>query len=184
MTASDWQSATTAVPESYITTELPLTLPVPIRAGYDFAGWYDNAELTGDAITTIPTGSTGNKTYYAKWATSCPVNYFVPEGFPTMCFPHRLHVGDNLVYLKSEKLTTPSLNVQIGNDMFYANMTTTPTYMNAATEHYLKMSFDNTVYYVCDDTTYGNDPITPVATDKQSCSDSGGTWINETCVYQ
>ena len=33
------------------------------KAGYTFAGWYDNAKLTGEAVTTPETG----KTYYAKW---------------------------------------------------------------------------------------------------------------------
>lgn len=38
-------------------------LATPEKAGYTFAGWYDNAELTGEAVTTPETG----KTYYAKW---------------------------------------------------------------------------------------------------------------------
>lgn len=38
-------------------------LPTPEKAGYTFAGWYDNAGLTGEAVTTPKTG----KTYYAKW---------------------------------------------------------------------------------------------------------------------
>lgn len=38
-------------------------LATPEKAGYTFAGWYDNAELTGEAVTTTETG----KTYYAKW---------------------------------------------------------------------------------------------------------------------
>lgn len=33
------------------------------KAGYTFDGWYDNAKLTGKAVTTPETG----KTYYAKW---------------------------------------------------------------------------------------------------------------------
>lgn len=33
------------------------------KTGYTFAGWYDNAELTGKAVTTPEIG----KTYYAKW---------------------------------------------------------------------------------------------------------------------
>lgn len=37
------------------------------RAGYTFGGWYDNAEFTGDAVTSIPKGTTGDKTFYAKW---------------------------------------------------------------------------------------------------------------------
>ena len=35
----------------------------PIKDGYTFAGWYENANFSGDAATT----PTVNKTYYAKW---------------------------------------------------------------------------------------------------------------------
>ena len=142
-------------PTEYTDNKLPLTLPTPTRDGYTFDGWYDNAELTGTAITEIPSGTTGNKEYWAKWINaSCPANYFVPSDHPEMCFPHVLHIGDNTVYLKSTKQTTPSLNVGMGNDVFYANMTTNATPMNSATEQYLKIMYNNTVYYVCDDTTY------------------------------
>ena len=37
------------------------------RDGYTFAGWYDNAEFTGEPVTEVPLGSTGDKTFYAKW---------------------------------------------------------------------------------------------------------------------
>ena len=36
---------------------------IPVKTGYAFVGWYDNAELTGDKVTTVTAGST----YYAKW---------------------------------------------------------------------------------------------------------------------
>lgn len=42
-------------------------LPIPIRTGYIFDGWYDNADLRGSAITHILKTDTGDKTYYAKW---------------------------------------------------------------------------------------------------------------------
>lgn len=38
-------------------------LATPVKEGYTFAGWYDNAGLTGKAVTALETG----KTYYAKW---------------------------------------------------------------------------------------------------------------------
>ena len=38
-------------------------LATPEKAGYTFAGWYENVDFTGDAVTTPETG----KTYYAKW---------------------------------------------------------------------------------------------------------------------
>lgn len=43
-----------------------VTLPIPTYAGHDFLGWYDNEELTGNAITQI--AMTENKTVYAKWS--------------------------------------------------------------------------------------------------------------------
>lgn len=39
----------------------------PKRTGYEFLGWYDNPEFTGDVVTELPKGSFGAKTYYAKW---------------------------------------------------------------------------------------------------------------------
>ncbi len=49
---------------TYVTSTF--TLPTPIHSsGYDFLGWYDNAEFTGSSLTTIPAGWTG--TLYAKW---------------------------------------------------------------------------------------------------------------------
>ena len=32
-----------------------------------FQGWYENNTFTGEAVTSIPTDATGDKTYYAKW---------------------------------------------------------------------------------------------------------------------
>ncbi|MDR0687512.1 MAG: InlB B-repeat-containing protein [Prevotellaceae bacterium] len=56
------------VPDSAYTIEsAALTLPEAVRSGYTFAGWYANSGLTGDAVTQIPTGSTGNKEFWAKW---------------------------------------------------------------------------------------------------------------------
>ena len=44
------------------------TLPTDVtRTGYTFGGWYDNANLTGTAVTSISTTATGDKTYWAKW---------------------------------------------------------------------------------------------------------------------
>ena len=37
------------------------------RENYTFAGWFDNAEFEGDAVTEIVKGSEGDKIFYAKW---------------------------------------------------------------------------------------------------------------------
>ena len=78
---------------------------------------------------------------------------YAPTG-SAICYEHILHIGDDMVYLKSTKLTSPSLNVGWDGNVYYANMTTVPTPMNSATEHVLKIEYDGTIYYVCDDTTY------------------------------
>ena len=46
--------------------------PAP-REGYTFAGWYDNPDFEGAAVTEIPQGSSGDKTFYAKWEPDEPV---------------------------------------------------------------------------------------------------------------
>ena len=42
--------------------------------GYIFAGWYDNAEYKGTAVTEISTTDFGNKEYFASWT---PITYTV-----------------------------------------------------------------------------------------------------------
>ena len=37
------------------------------KTGYDFEGWYDNADLTGNPVTEIGTDAYGDKEYWAKW---------------------------------------------------------------------------------------------------------------------
>lgn len=53
---------------SSYTYQTGATLPTDVtRTNYTFCGWFDNAELTGSAVTSITTSDLGNKTYYAKW---------------------------------------------------------------------------------------------------------------------
>ena len=44
-----------------------LTLQAPAKEGYTFAGWYDNADHSGNPVTAIGTDRTGEITLYAKW---------------------------------------------------------------------------------------------------------------------
>ena len=45
-------------------------MPKAERTGYTFGGWYENDGLTGNAETQVAHGSTGNKTFYAKWTVN------------------------------------------------------------------------------------------------------------------
>lgn len=44
------------------------------RSGYTFAGWFENSDFSGSAVTAISANATGNKTYYAKWTSDAPIN--------------------------------------------------------------------------------------------------------------
>lgn len=45
-------------------------LPIPSKTGYTFAGWYENPEFSGNPVTDIPTNSTGELIFYAKWTVN------------------------------------------------------------------------------------------------------------------
>ncbi|NCC90768.1 MAG: hypothetical protein EOM01_10525, partial [Spirochaetia bacterium] len=57
-------------PATYTIETSTITLKNPNRTGYTFAGWFDNSELTGSAVTQIPLGSYGNKNFYANWTAN------------------------------------------------------------------------------------------------------------------
>ena len=45
-------------------------LPTPVKEGYTFVGWYDNADGEGEAMTVLPAGWAG--TLYAIWKVEGP----------------------------------------------------------------------------------------------------------------
>ena len=57
-------------PTSYTVETDTITLDPATKTGYTFDGWYNNSEFTGDAVTSIPKGSTGNITLYAKFTVN------------------------------------------------------------------------------------------------------------------
>jgi len=79
-------TTTASPPTSYNINSPDITLPTfKERCGYRFDGWFDNPNFLGTAITTIPTGSTGNKVFYANWVnapntpTISMISYTKPE---------------------------------------------------------------------------------------------------------
>ena len=54
-------------PAGYNVETETITLKAPAKPGYTFAGWYMAEDFTGDAVTEIVQGTTGNITLYAKW---------------------------------------------------------------------------------------------------------------------
>ncbi len=57
------------------TIETPtFDLPRPTRDGYNFLGWYESEDCSGDAVEGIELGTYGEKKYYAAWS---PITYYL-----------------------------------------------------------------------------------------------------------
>ena len=54
-------------PASYNVETETIILKDPVKTGYTFAGWYKTEDFTGNAVTEIVQGTTGDITLYAKW---------------------------------------------------------------------------------------------------------------------
>ncbi len=49
-----------------------LKLPIPVRTGYTFGGWYTDSACTAGRTENIAASEMGNKVYYAKWTDETP----------------------------------------------------------------------------------------------------------------
>ncbi len=105
-------------------------LPTPTLTGYDFIGWYSSADFTGDPVTEIPQGSTGDVTVYAKWKIQVYKVSFYVDG--ELYLEMDVEYGTRLVdlylvdtqtleavafSLDAEMLTAYDANAMITNDM-------------------------------------------------------------------
>jgi uncharacterized protein (TIGR02145 family)/uncharacterized repeat protein (TIGR02543 family) len=61
-------------PSSYTIESSAITLNSPSMDGYTFGGWYSDSIFTGNAVMSIPAGSTGSITYWAKWISTTTPN--------------------------------------------------------------------------------------------------------------
>ena len=67
LNGGQWDEGIT-IPLSYHKDDRTITLPKRIsKNDAVFAGWYDNENFKYGRITQIPSGSKGNRTFYAKW---------------------------------------------------------------------------------------------------------------------
>lgn len=87
-------------PEIYTVETDTVTLDSPIRKGYTFAGWYDDA-LFQNPVTTIEKGSVGDKTLYAKWdANSYSITYKLNNGKNDKKNPTSFTISTETITLK------------------------------------------------------------------------------------
>ena len=60
---------------SYNIESSTITLYNATKDGYIFGGWYYESDFSGSVVTSIPSGSYGNKVLYAKWTEPAATNY-------------------------------------------------------------------------------------------------------------
>ena len=79
-----------------------------LKQNYDFAGWYNTLELTGNAVTEISAQDYGNKTFYAKWTPASYHIEFLPgkagnrtEGFSGIMSSQPVNYGDENITLNA-----------------------------------------------------------------------------------
>lgn len=70
----------TNAPKTFVSGDLPITLPVPTRTGYEFGGWFLSSDFSGAAQTTIPAGTNSNVYVYAKWIKTYNITYHLGGG--------------------------------------------------------------------------------------------------------
>lgn len=103
----------------------------------------------------VPVGAGYWSAYNSDTRTQCPagtttIGYGVGADQATDC-GYELHVGANTIYLRQDRQTTRTLNVQIGNTIYYANMSTANIKMSDNVDNYLKVNVGGTTYSVQDD---------------------------------
>ena len=129
-------------PAAYWITSSTKYLKNPTRKGYTFKGWYSDSKLT-KKVTQITAGSTGNKTFYAKWgATKYTVTYKLNGGKNNTKNPTAYWITSSTKYLKNptrkgytfkgwysdSKLTKKVTQItagSTGNKTFYAKWSAT-----------------------------------------------------------
>ena len=85
------------VKPTYTVESAEIKLPKSIRSYYNFLGWY----VGDEKVETIAAGSTGNKSYVAKWA---PVTYTISyEGLDGATYPELV----TLYNIESETIVLP-----------------------------------------------------------------------------
>ena len=64
---------------TYRVTDESAELPIPVREGFRFAGWYTESGCSADAVEQIPAGSVGERVFYAAWEEATVEDPGIPE---------------------------------------------------------------------------------------------------------
>lgn len=137
----------------FYTCEDHVVLPTALKEHYDFGGWFTNKELT-DAISEIPTNTTGNKVFYAKWTPKTYTLIFDPNG------GHISQTEQKYVYGKVTEFARKPYRGDYDFAGWYYDQACTKAYGNKITadnsgDHTLYAKWTLTKYKIEYDTYYG-----------------------------
>ena len=123
-------------PLTYSIESTTIDLIQPSRAGYTFAGWYNNESYQGNAITQIQAGYMNDITLHAKWIGLTTTIYFITQetihpitvqsGQPIGSLP-TVTMAEGFTFL-GWSLTMNDPNDLIGNDFIVDNSLTMQLY--------------------------------------------------------
>ena len=147
----------TACATGYTTSGLPGTAVSDCQIHCDGGYYLDSAndsECTAvgagnwAAASWISQGQTG--TYNSCTIGLTTIGYGVGADEAGDC-GRVLNIGDGHLYLRSNRKTDRTLNVKIGNNIFYGNMATGNVRMSHGINNQLKAKVGNTIYSIYDD---------------------------------
>ncbi len=99
-----------ANPASYTIESNTIAFAEPEKNGFIFGGWFTADDFSGTKQTEITNGSTGNKTYYAKWLKKCTVSFVT--AYST--------APDSIIAGEGEKLTAEQLPILTCDEYFFS----------------------------------------------------------------
>lgn len=108
-------------PDTYTVESPAIELKNPVRDGYRFVGWYETEEFTGNSISVIESGSTGDLTLYAKWKDERGL-WFKAEGASE----------DNVIPVQeyTGKAIKPVIDIYYGSELLDPKTDYSITYQN------------------------------------------------------
>ena len=145
---------------TYYTVETPtITLQAPTRERYTFEGWYLQSDFSGDKVTQIAKGTTGDIALYAKWSetkysvnintnnrnwgitTPSGANWVGPTPVDLTATPHTGYHFVNWTATGGARIADPNL----------ATTTITATASGTVTAHFAESLYNITVQSSNDD---------------------------------
>ena len=126
-----------------ITSSLVINLPTTQKTGMHFAGWYDNADCTGDMIE-YRYFSTTNHTLYAKWLTD--EEWVLWCDGTTLAKAIEIGTGDKAITLLNQEATYCVFVPQESGIYNFTTSTNMDTYATL---------YDSNIEYLCSDDDSG-----------------------------